>query len=122
MLNIISTEEHSLFPALHISVYPGLYKGIPPSVSLPPKRHFWGLADPPYQIGRNRVAVLESNRSGAPDEWTVSVEILVDGEKVIWKNFRHEQLDLYYENIPDYFFELVEYKKAMYEELGIKPR
>lgn len=116
LINIISTEEQSLFPTLHISAYPGQYEGIPPLLSLPPKKLFWGIADKAYQISEKRVAVLESSRTGVPNEWTISVEIEVDGEKVVWKNFRHEQLDFFYENIPPFKFELVAYKKAMFFE------
>lgn len=114
LINIISTEEQSLFPNLHISAYPGLYEGIPPLLSLPPKKHFWGIADTCYQIKNKRVAVLESSRTGIPSEWTISVEIEVDGEKVVWRNFRHEQLGFFYDNIQTFEFELVAYKNAMF--------
>ncbi|MEZ4934027.1 MAG: hypothetical protein R2788_18120 [Saprospiraceae bacterium] len=114
LINIISTEEQSLFPVLHISAHPGQYEGIPPLLSLPPKQHYWGIADNCYQISKGRVAVLESSRSGVPNEWTISVQIIVDGEKVVWKDFYHEQLDIKYENIPSFEFELVAYKKAIH--------
>lgn len=115
LINIISTEEQSLFPMSHISAYPGLYEGVPPLLSLPPKQHFWGIADDCYQIKQKRVAVLESSRTGIPNEWTVSVEIEVDGTKVVWRNFHHEQLGIHYDKLPEYHFELVAYKKALYQ-------
>ncbi len=116
LINIISTEEQSLFPLLHVSAYPGLYEGIPPLLSFPPKQHFWGIAEPPYKMSKKRVAVLESGRSGIPSEWTVSTEILVDGEKVVWQNFRQEQLDLLFDSVGPFEFELVAYKKALHLE------
>ncbi len=118
LINIISTEEQSLFPLLHVSAYPGQYEGIPPLLSLPPKQHFWGISENDYQISERRVAVLENGRTGVPGEWTVSVEVEVDGEKVVWKGFRHEQLDMLYENIPPFEFELVAFKKALHFELS----
>ena len=121
LINIISTEEQSMFPLLHISAYPGQYEGIPPLLSMPPKQHFWGIAEKPYQKGEKRIAVLESGRSGVPNEWTISVEVEVDGEKVVWKNFYHEQLDMFYEGIPEFEFELVAYKKALHAN-SIKPK
>ena len=114
LINIISTEEQSMFPILHVSAYPGQYEGIPLIYSLPPKQHFWGIAEKPYHKTKKRVAVLESGKSGIPNEWTISVEIEVDGEKVVWKKFYHEQLDIYYEGIPVFTFELVYYKNALH--------
>ncbi len=114
LINIISTEEQSLFPLLHVSAHPGQYEGIPPLLSLPPKQHFWGLAAECYQKSKSRVAVLENSKSGVPNEWTISVDIIVDGEKVEWRHFYHEQLDIKFEGIPAFHFELVAYKKALY--------
>jgi len=113
LINIISTEEQAIFPLNHISAYPGLYEGIPPLLSLFPKQHFWGKADQCYQIKNRRVAVLESSRTGVPGEWTVSAEIIVDGEKVVWQNFRHEQLNIEYKMVGPFEFELVGYSRAL---------
>ena len=113
LINIISTEEQSLFPTYSVSAYPGNYEGIPSLFVYSPKKHFWGHADKCYQIGEKRVSVLENGKSGLPDEWTVSAEILVDGEKVIWQNFRHKQLGLKYKSVGPFYFELVAYNKAL---------
>ena len=72
----------------------GSNEGIPPLLSLPPKQYFLGKTDDWYQYDKKRVAILENGNSGIPEEWTVSVKVKVDGEKVIWKIFQQEQLKL----------------------------
>ncbi len=116
LINIISTEEQSIFPLSHVSAYPGTYEGVQSLHSLPPKQHFWGIANPAYQIADKRVAVLESGRTGVPSKWTVSVEILVNGEEVVWQKFRQEQLSLDYKPIGPFVFELVAYSRALRQE------
>lgn len=113
LLNIIEVEEQLLFPKNNISAVPGNYEGIPPLLALPPKQHFWGIADPCYQIAKGRVAVLENGRSGIPTEWTVSVEITVDGEKVTWQGFRQEQVGLLFSGIGPFYFDLSQYNKQL---------
>ena len=113
LLNLVEVEERLLFPHQNISAVPGNYEGIPPLPALSPGKHYWGHAQECYQIAPRRVAVLENGKSGIPSVWTVSVQILVDGEKVTWQNFRQEQLALGFQNIGPFFFDLPAYHRAL---------
>lgn len=113
LIDYIHGMEAQWFPVLGIKMPPGNYEGVPPLMSLPPKRHFWGFAADCYQIENGRVAVLENGQSGIPAEWTISVEISVDGESVQWRKFRQEQLGMVYEHLEGFQFELVAYRNAL---------
>ena len=118
LLNLVEVEERLLFPTNNISAVPGNYEGIPPLLGLPPQKHFWGHAEDCYQITNRRVALLENGRTGIPSEWTISVEILVDGEKVTWRGFRQEQLSLEFFNIGPFYFDLSGYNRALKQAFG----
>ncbi|MFK7936884.1 MAG: hypothetical protein AB8G22_25445 [Saprospiraceae bacterium] len=118
LIDYIRGMEAQWFPILGIKMPPGKYEGVPPLMSLPPKRHFWGFADACYQKEAGRVAVLENGQSGIPEEWTISVEIEVDGEKVIWRDFRQEHTGMVYEHLRDFQFDLVAYRNALKGEIA----
>jgi hypothetical protein len=113
IVQIIAAVEQRIFSIHRIQSPAGAYEGIPPLLSLPPKKHFWGIADECYQYDTGRVAILENGFSGVPQEWTISVEIVVDGEKVVWQNFRQEQMGLDFKEIAPFTFDLVEYRAVL---------
>ncbi|MEL7022057.1 MAG: hypothetical protein AAGK47_10635 [Bacteroidota bacterium] len=113
LIEYIRGQEAQWFPVLGIRMPPGNYEGVPPLMSLPPKRHFWGFAAQCYQIEAGRIAVLENGQTGIPAQWTVSVEVVVDGEAVTWRHFRQEQLGMTYKHLEGFRFDLVDYKKAL---------
>ena len=113
LVEYIRGMEAQWFPVLGIKMPPGNYEGIPPLLSLPPRRHFWGFADDCYQKEAGRVAVLENGQTGIPEQWTISVEIVVDGETVTWQHFRQEQTGMVYEHLRAFTFDLVDYRNAL---------
>lgn len=93
----------------------GMYEGLPPLLVLPPRKHFWGLAEEAYSYGEaGRVSLLEYGLSGVPGDWPFTVRIQVGGEQVSWTDFRQEKRPGWsYAALGSFQFDLSAYRAAL---------
>lgn len=93
----------------------GMYEGLPPLLVLPPRQHFWGLADAAYRHGEGgRVSLLEYGLSGVPGEWTLTACIQTAVDRVTWSAFRQERRpDWSYARLGPFRFDRDAYRAAL---------
>lgn len=116
--NLIELLKEIELPFASIEGHPemaGHYEGIPPLLSLPPHKHFWGVASvEDYQYPERQVALFENKSSGIPGEWTFTARIDVTGESVKWSDFRQQHRPKWdYSPFGTWTFDLVAYRNAL---------
>jgi len=95
----------------------GAYEGLPPLLTLPPNRHFWGEAQHrDYQYGAQRVSLLEYRYSGVPGDWTFVADIEVGANAVVWRGFEQvKRPDWSYAALGNFEFDLNAYRDALHQ-------
>ncbi len=98
-----------------LSAMAGCYEGLPPLLSLPPHQHFWGKpSHADYQLGEQRIVLLENGQSGVPGEWSIACDVEVTGEHITWKNLHKPQRPSWdYSSLGNFQFDLVTFRDAL---------
>jgi len=96
-----------------IAYLAGAYEGLPPLMTLPPAKHFFGESHHEYQH-KSRTALLEYAHSGVPGEWTFAVEIVTTKSHIIWRKPTNIQRPNWkYEPLEELEFDRIQYHEAL---------
>jgi hypothetical protein len=93
----------------------GQYDPIPAAAALPPSRHLFGAADHYYSDEDGHPYLLEHG-CGDPGCWPFVARISLDGDTVVWSEFRQpHRLDWSYEGFGPFVFDRAQYEAALEE-------